>query len=112
MKNKNPHNFKKYEEILLKEVGAVLRRDFNDPNFAMMTLTHMDLSKDYSHAKVYWDTFDRDLKPSLQSRLGKIESMVRKRLSQNLSFRTVPAIKFVYNSQFEDEQKITKLLQD
>ena len=63
-------------------------------------------------AKVYWDTFDSskrgDAKKAIEGLAGKMRSL----LAKNLDVRHTPILEFYYDSQFEDEMKITQLLKD
>ncbi len=102
----------KYEERVRDEINLALRREFTDPRLVNVSVTHVELTQDYSHAKVYWDTFNSatrgDAKEAIESTAGKM----RKILASKMEVRHTPEIHYIYNSQFEDESKITKLLKD
>jgi ribosome-binding factor A len=102
----------KYEERVRDEINLALRREFADPRLMNVSVTHVELTQDYSHAKVYWDTFNAqtrgDAKEAIESTAGRI----RKLLSTKMEVRHIPEIHFIYNSQFEDSSKIEKLLKD
>lgn len=102
----------KYEERVRDEINLALRREFTDPRLANVSVTHVELTQDYSHAKVYWDTFNSatrgDAKDAIESTAGKM----RRILASKMEVRHTPEIHYIYNSQFEDESKITKLLKD
>ena len=55
---KNNFSKQKYEERIAQEINQFLRTSFSDPRLSLVTVTHVELNKDYSVAKVYWDTFD------------------------------------------------------
>lgn len=101
----------KYEERVRDEINLALRREFVDARLANVSVTHVELSQDYSHAKVYWDTFNAskrgDAKEAIESTAGRM----RKILASKMDVRHTPELHFVYNSQFEDELKITRLLE-
>lgn len=102
----------KYEERIRDEINLALRREFTDPRLVNVSVTHVELTQDYSHAKVYWDTFNvatrGDAKDAIESTAGKM----RKHLSSIMEVRHTPEIHYHYNSQYEDESKITKLLKE
>ena len=108
------HKFSKikYEERVRDEINLALRREFADPRLSNVSVTHVELTQDYSHAKVYWDTFNvttrGDAKTAIESTAGRM----RKLLSEKMEVRHTPEIHYVYNSQFEDSNKIDKLLKD
>jgi ribosome-binding factor A len=102
----------KYEEKVRDEINLALRREFADSRLINVSVTHVELTQDYSHAKVYWDTFDvskrGDAKDAIESTAGRM----RKLLANKMDVRHTPEIHFIYNSQFEDANKIDRLLQD
>ena len=102
----------KYEERVRDEINLALRREFSDPRLVNVSVTHVELTQDYSHAKVYWDTFDvnkrGDAKEAIESTAGRM----RKMLASKMEVRHTPEIHYIYNSQFEDSNKIDKLLSD
>ena len=61
----------KYEERVRDEINLALRREFADPRLVNVSVTHVELTQDYSHAKVYWDTFNTatrgDAKEAIES---------------------------------------------
>lgn len=108
----NKFSKQKYEEKVRDIINVSLRREFADPRLMNVSITHVELTQDYSHAKVYWDTFDSakrgDAKEAIESTAGRM----RKFLSTKMEVRHTPEIHYIYNSQFEDELKIGKLLRE
>ncbi len=102
----------KYEEKVRDFINTALRREFADPRLMNVSVTHVELTQDYSHAKVFWDTFDvkkrGDAKEAIEATAGRM----RKLLASKMEVRHTPEIHFVYDSSFEDENKISKLLSD
>lgn len=108
----NKFSKQKYEERVRDEINLALRREFADPRLMNVSVTHVELTQDYSHAKVYWDTFDvakrGDAKEAIESTAGRM----RKMLASKMEVRHTPEIHYIYNSQFEDSNKIDRLLND
>ena len=102
----------KYEERFRDEINLALRREFADPRLMNISITHVELSSDYSHAKVYWDTFEvakrGDIKEAIETTAGRM----RKLLANKMDVRNTPEIHYIYNSQYEDSNKIDRLLND
>lgn len=110
MARKKSFSKEKYEELVLNEVNRLLRTDFRDPRLSRVSLTHVELNDDYSVAKVYWDTFDTHTRGDAKKAIMGIAGKMRSQLASVLEVRHVPVLTFIYNSQFEDELKITGLL--
>jgi ribosome-binding factor A len=104
------HSKVKYQELIMNELNTYLRTQLSDPRFITMSITKVELNVDYSKAKVYWDTFDAhtrgDAKRAIEQSKGKLRSL----LAKNLNLRHVPELHFAYDSQYEDELKITQIL--
>ena len=102
----------KYEERVRDEINLALRREFADPRLMNVSVTHVELTQDYSHAKVYWDTFNVKTRGDAKEAIEATAGRMRKLLANKMEVRHTPEIHYVYNSQFEDESKISKLLND
>lgn len=100
----------KYEERIAQEINQFLRTSFSDPRLSLVTVTHVVLNKDYSVAKVYWDTFDAGKRGDASSAIKGVSGKLRSMLTSVMKVRHIPALNFIYNSQFEDEMKISNLL--
>lgn len=100
----------KYEERILAEVNSLLRAKVNDPRLQFVSITKVELNRDFSVAQVYWDTFETsqrgDAKKAIESARGKLRSM----LAQSLNVRAVPQLEFLYDAQYESEQAIEQIL--
>lgn len=102
----------KYEEKVRDVINVALRREFADPRLMKVSVTHVELTQDYSHAKVFWDTFDTATRGDAKEAIEATAGRMRKLLASKMEVRHTPEIHYVYNSQFEDEGKISKLLND
>ena len=100
----------KYEERVRDEINLALRREFADPRLMNVSVTHVELTQDYSHAKVYWDTFDAGKRGDAKDAIEATAGRMRKMLATKMEVRHTPEIHFIYNSQFEDANKIDSLL--
>ena len=102
----------KYGERILHELNMILRRDLNDSRLQFASLTKVQLNRDCSVAKVYWDTFDPHRREDIKKAMEKAVGKMRGRLGQTLDVRTVPILELIYDNQFEEESKITRILEE
>ncbi len=102
----------KYEERVRDEINIALRREFADPRLLNVSVTHVELTQDYSHAKVYWDTFNTSTRGDAKAAIEATAGRMRKLLANKMEVRHTPEIHYIYNSQFEDSNKIDLLLKD
>lgn len=99
-----------YEENIKNGINMALRREIADPRLTMVSITRVELTQDYSEAKVYWDTFDPSKRGDIKKAIEGTSSKLRSILATNLKVRHTPRLTFFYDSQYEDEKTIQDLL--
>lgn len=112
MARKQGHNKVVFEEKMKNEINLSFRRDISDPRLTMISVTRVELTDDYSQAKVYWDTYDSNKRGNAKKAVEGISSKLRSILAKKLDVRHTPNITFIYDSQFEDEKNIENLLDE
>jgi len=111
-KNNGPSSKDVYQERIRNELNLILRREVSDPRLTLASITKVELNQDFSMAKVYWDTFDASARGDVKKAFEGVDGRFRTLLAKNVKFRHTPALTFIYDSQYEDEMKITKLLNE
>ena len=112
MSRTNPHRKAKLENRITLELNAFLRSSVSDPRLTFVSVTHVELNKDYHYGKVYWDTFDVSKRGDAKKALGNATQALRTMLSKVLPLQQVPKLDFVYDSQIESENNIVRLLDE
>jgi len=110
MKKKESFSKKKFEERILNELNLLLRTKLTDPRVQFVSLTSVDLNNDFSVATIYWDTFNAGTRGDASNAMKGMSGKLRTELSKVLKLRHTPALNFLYDSQFEDANKISALL--
>lgn len=105
------HKKEVVEERVLHDINTFLRTSFRDERLRFVSITKVEISNDYSFAKVYWDTYDPNIRGDAKKALNGCSKKIRSMLSQSLKVRHTPEINFIYDSQFEDETNISKILE-
>ncbi|EQC49291.1 ribosome-binding factor A [Bacteriovorax sp. BSW11_IV] len=100
----------KYTERLVLEINSFLRTGASDPRLSFLSVTKVEMSVDYSYADIYWDTFDISRRGDCKKAIEAAAPKIRSQLAKVLQVRQVPELRFVYDSQFVEEQKISDLL--
>jgi ribosome-binding factor A len=101
-----------FQDKIRNEISIMLRREISDPRLSMISITKVELNKDFSQAKIYWDTFDSSKRGDVKKAIDGVSKKMRSLLAKNLDVRHTPELFFIYDSQFEDEMKITQLLKN
>ena len=93
-----------------KELAYLLRDDVKDPRLSEVTIQEVRVTRDLSHAKVYFTLLDKDDAKYFVQILGRAAGYLRRRLGQVMKLRAVPELHFVYDSSIEDGQRLSALI--
>lgn len=83
-------------EEIRKIISSLIFKDLKDPRIDQLaSITHVDLSKDYSIAKVYVSTIDQtNLKDTVDG-LNSAKGFIKREISKELKLRITPEIIFL-----------------
>ncbi len=101
-----------YSGDILRVANSFLRSGLGDTLLSMASITKVELSSDYSVATLYWDTFDPSKRGDIKKSFDRITGKMRTHLARELKVRHTPSVAFEYDSQYEDESVIDKILKD
>jgi ribosome-binding factor A len=87
---------------LQRELAGLIQRNVRDPRVGMVSITGVDVSRDMGHAKVYYtvlsaDEGDDNVK-EISAVLNKAAGFLRTQLSRDSSMRSVPQLRFYFDS--------------
>lgn len=102
---------RRVEEQILRLLAELVRREVKDPRVGPVTLTAVEVSRDLSHAKVYFLPFDaardpRQVGEALAAASGFLRSLLRKQLSM----RQVPSLHFVPDESIDRAAQLSALI--
>lgn len=99
---------------LQRELAQVLRDEVRDPRVKHITLQEIRVSRDLSHAKVYFTCFPLNSGGTEQERLlnGKLAVFLRRALSQRARLRTVPHLHFVHDESISRGEHLSSLIDE
>lgn len=95
-----------------RELAVLLRDAVKDPRLGMITLTDVEVSQDYAHAKVFYTSLSGDAAPETARGLKHAAPFLRSQLSQRLKLRVVPELRFVYDSSVEGGMRLSQLIDE
>jgi ribosome-binding factor A len=82
-----------------KDLSEIIAFELKDPRVGMITLTEVQLTPDYAHAKVYF-TLLKDSKEEIQQTLeglSKAAGYLRNQLGKRLHIHTLPQLHFLHD---------------
>jgi len=95
------------------ELSALLQRSIRDPAVRLVTLTHVRMSRDLQHARVYYTTLgDAATRRETARGLRRAAPFLRGQLGRRIRVRRVPELTFVYDESIERESRIAQVLEE
>ena len=97
--------------LLQREISDIVRRDVDDPDIGLVTITGVEVSVDLSHAKVFASVLgDEDSKRDTIRALIRARKFVRKHLRERLTMRRIPKLSFHLDETAQRAQHMEELL--
>ena len=94
-----------------RELAELIRLEMRDPRVKLVTLTGVELSRDQSHATVFFTVLgSRDDAATSGQGLSRAAGFLRAGLSHRLTTRSVPELHFVYDDSIEQGVKLSRLI--
>lgn len=88
-------------DFLRKELATLLQFEVRDPRVGMVSITSVEVSRDLAYARVYCTVLGKEdateAEEALQA-LNKAAGFLRTRLSKGSKMRTVPQLRFMFDS--------------
>lgn len=96
-------------EQIQRELAELLRLEIRDPRVRMVTLTGVEVARDYSHAKVFYTTLGGANK-AVQEGLEHASGFLRRQLAHVMKLRITPQLHFVYDASIERGAHLSHLI--
>jgi len=100
-------------EQMQRELAQLIQREVKDPRLGMVTVSGVDVSRDYSSAKVYITVLGENTDPAQTlAILNKVSGFLRHELGQRMVLRTIPALSFHYDESVERGSELSRLIDE
>ena len=110
---KNPSRSERIGEQIQKDLAALIRTEVKDPRVGMVTLTGVEVSIDYRHAKVFFTALgEQDAAERAGQGLERAKGFLRKQLAAGLNLRIVPELHFVHDQSVVRGIELSRLIDD
>jgi ribosome-binding factor A len=98
----------KLESSILENLSVILNEEVDNPSLENITLTDVRLNGDNSEAIIYVSTFgDENLRD-----IKKAGSFLRQKLSQVMSLKSIPYLKFENDTLLDEINQLDKILEE
>jgi ribosome-binding factor A len=108
---KKPGRGLRVADQIQRDLAEMIQREVSTERAGLVTLTGVDVTPDYAHAKVYFTTIGAPVEAALQvlsDKAGYFHSLLFKRLS----IHTIPRLTFVHDQSVEHGIEMDRLIDE
>jgi len=108
-----PKEFSRSErmaEQVRRELAELVRDEVKDPRLGWVSFTEVKVSRDLSHASVYFTVMDTDDREHSLQALTSAAGFLRNQLAKRIRARVVPALRFFYDDSIERGSSMDSLI--
>ena len=100
-------------EQIQRELADLIQMEVKDPRVGMVTLTGVEVTQDYAHAKVYFTTMkSAEQAPKAQAGLEHAAGFLRSQLAHRMKLRIMPQLHFIYDTSVEHGVRLSQLIDE
>lgn len=111
-----PKNFSRVTRVaeqIRRELAELIQFELKDPRIGMVTLTEVQVTADYAHAKVYFTTLGEPAAiDAAKDGLTHAAGFLRSALHSRMRLRVTPQLQFVYDASVERGARLSKLIDE
>lgn len=103
----------KVSSLIRREISQMLISGIKDDRVGagMVSITHVDVSKDLQHAKIFISIYgNEDAKSDTMEGLKACTGFVRRELGHRIRLRHTPEIRFIQDSSLEQGDRLIDLI--
>lgn len=98
-------------EQIRRELADLIRLELKDPRVNLVTLTDVEITADYTHAKVFYTTLaDSDQREELARGLKRSAGFLRRELGKRIRIHHTPELHFIYDGSVERGTQLSALI--
>ena len=99
-------------EQIRRELAELIRSELKDPRVGMISITDVEVTADYAHAKVFFSTLaGSEHVAEVMTGLQKASGFLRRELGKRISIHMTPQLHFVFDESLERGADLSQLIQ-
>jgi ribosome-binding factor A len=107
------HRVERIQEQVREEVSQMLATEVRDPGVGLVTVTRAKVTADLSLARVYWTIMgDAAERKKTAKALERAAPFIRHLLSERLTLRRSPEVKFIFDESVAAQDRIEQIIQE
>src|SRR5688572_3526379 len=96
-----------------RSLAELIRMELRDPRVGLVTLTGVELSRDQSHAKVFYTVMGTGAEVEAAGRgLANAAGFLRSELAHQLTTRKVPELHFEFDESVERGVRLSRIIDE
>jgi ribosome-binding factor A len=100
-------------EQVQRELAELIRLELKDPRVGLITLTGVELTPDYAHAKVYFTTLAPTAeRQEVEAGLRRASGFLRRELGRRIRIHTLPELHFIFDESVERGDRLSRLIDE
>lgn len=100
-------------EQIHRELAELIRLEVKDPRVGFITLTGVEITPDYAHAKVFFTSMTGESAvPEILQGLRRASGFLRRELGRRVRIHTTPELHFHYDRSVEEGSRLSKLIDE
>jgi ribosome-binding factor A len=111
MKKKGFQRSDRVAEQVRRDLADLIRTELKDPRVGMVSLTAVELTPDYAHAKVFFATLNDEHLEEVEKGLKRAAGFLRRELGRRIHIHTLPELHFVYDNSIERGASMSALIE-
>jgi ribosome-binding factor A len=99
-------------EQVRRDLADLIRSELKDPRVGMISLTAVELTPDYAHAKVFFTTLQAEHLAEIELGLRRASGFLRRELGRRIHIHTLPELHFIYDASVERGASLSQLIDE
>lgn len=107
-----PRDFSRTDRVaeqIKRDLAELIRLEVKDPRVRMVTLTAVEVTSDYAHAKIYYTVLEGESK-AVQQGLERASGFLRSQIAHAMKLRVTPQLHFIYDASVERGTHLSQLI--
>ncbi len=98
-------------EQIRRELAELIRLEVKDPRVGFITLTDVEITPDYAHAKVFFTSMKgEEGLDEILAGLRRASGFLRRELGRRVRIHTTPELHFHYDRSVEEGSRLSQLI--
>jgi ribosome-binding factor A len=110
---KGPARTLRVADQIQRELAEIIRTELKDPRVAMITLTGVEVTADYAHAKVFYTLMgSAEQRAETEVGLKQAGGFLRTQIARRIKLHSIPQLHFVYDASVERGFELSRLIDE